>query len=68
MSDRIRNIKRMALDFLMAKAGCATVIMVVESDSQRMLYFLRKGNVKEIEKTFRCFVKQKIILSLEGSL
>jgi radical SAM superfamily enzyme YgiQ (UPF0313 family) len=49
---------------LMAKAGCATVIMGVESGSQRMLDFLRKGNIKEIEKTFRCFVKHKIIPTL----
>jgi radical SAM superfamily enzyme YgiQ (UPF0313 family) len=49
---------------LMARAGCSSVIMGVESGSQRMLDFLRKGNVEEIEKTFWILVKYKIIPTL----
>jgi radical SAM superfamily enzyme YgiQ (UPF0313 family) len=49
---------------LMARAGCSTVIMGVESGSQRMLDFLRKGNVNAFEKTFWTLVKHKIIPTL----
>ena len=49
---------------LMARAGCNSVIMGVESGSQRMLEFLRKGCVEKIENTFRILVKHKIIPTL----
>jgi radical SAM superfamily enzyme YgiQ (UPF0313 family) len=46
---------------LMAKAGCASVGLGVETGSQRMLAFLKKGvDLEQMEKTFWLMVKHKI--------
>ena len=46
---------------LMAKSGCFSVGLGIETGSQRMLDFLRKGTtVGEMEKTSWLFVKHKI--------
>ncbi len=50
---------------LMAKSGCASVYIMVESGSQRMLSFLhKKYTVAEIEKAFWLFTKYKIMPTL----
>jgi len=47
---------------LMARSGCVSVALGIESGSQRMLDFLQKGTtVEEMEKTFWFFVKHKIM-------
>jgi radical SAM superfamily enzyme YgiQ (UPF0313 family) len=47
---------------LMARSGCVSVALGVESGSPRMLKFLKKDtSVSEMEKTFWLFVKNKII-------
>ncbi len=47
---------------LMARSGCVSVALGVESGSPRMLKFLKKGTtVAEMEKAFWLFVKNKII-------
>jgi radical SAM superfamily enzyme YgiQ (UPF0313 family) len=47
---------------LMARSGCVSVALGVESGSPRMLKFLKKGTtVAEMEKAFWLFVNNKII-------
>jgi radical SAM superfamily enzyme YgiQ (UPF0313 family) len=47
---------------LMAKAGCASLALGMESGSQRMLDFMQKGiTVADMEETFWYFVNQHII-------
>jgi len=46
---------------LMARSGCISVLFEIESGSQRMLDFLNKGTVAEMENTFWLLVKQRII-------
>ncbi|MEN8615504.1 radical SAM protein [Dehalogenimonas sp. THU2] len=46
---------------LMAKAGCTSVGLGVETGSHRMLHFLKKGmHLPQMEKSFWLFVKYKI--------
>lgn len=46
---------------LMAKAGCVSVGLGVETGSSRMLSFLKKGmDLEQMEKSFWFFVKHKI--------
>ena len=46
---------------LMARSGCVSVALGMESGSQRMLDFLKKGiTVEEMERAFWYFVKHKI--------
>jgi radical SAM superfamily enzyme YgiQ (UPF0313 family) len=48
--------------FLMARAGCITTGLGVESASPRILEFLHKGTtIEQIEKTFWLLVKYKIL-------
>ena len=49
---------------LMAKSGCTSVLLEVETGSQRMLTFLDKGTVDEMEETFWFLVKHHIIPTL----
>jgi radical SAM superfamily enzyme YgiQ (UPF0313 family) len=46
---------------LMAKSGCNTVLLEIESGSQKMLDFLNKGTVAEMESTFWLLVRHRII-------
>jgi len=46
---------------LMSRSGCNTVLLEIESGSQRMLDFLNKGTVAEMKKTFWLLVKHRII-------
>ncbi|XUX00942.1 MAG: radical SAM protein [Dehalogenimonas sp.] len=46
---------------LMAKSGCTSVLLEIETGSQRMLTFLDKGTVAEMESTFWFLVKHRII-------
>ena len=47
---------------LMARSGCVSLGLGMESGSQRILDFIKKGtNVTEMEKTFWLLVKHKII-------
>ena len=47
---------------LMAKSGCSKVKFCVENGSQRILDLMNKPyKVEDIEKTFRLFIKHKII-------
>jgi len=47
---------------LMAKSGCVSVGLGMESGSQRILDFIKKGtNVAEMEKSFWLLVKHKIL-------
>jgi radical SAM superfamily enzyme YgiQ (UPF0313 family) len=45
----------------MAKSGCNTVLLEIESGSQKMLDFLNKGTVAEMESTFWLLVRHRII-------
>jgi len=46
---------------LMAKSGCTSVALGIESGSQRLVKFLQKGEtVKSMERSFWHFVKHKI--------
>lgn len=50
---------------LMAKSGCVSVGLGVETGSQRLLSYLKKGvNLKKVEKTFWYFVKHGILARL----
>ena len=49
---------------LMAKSGCTSVLLEVETGSQRMLTYLDKGTIAEMEETFWFLVKQRIIPTL----
>ena len=49
---------------LMARSGCTSVLLEVETGSQRMLTFLDKGTVAEMESTFWFLVKHRIIPTL----
>ncbi|XUX00788.1 MAG: radical SAM protein [Dehalogenimonas sp.] len=46
---------------LMARSGCTSVVLEIESGSQRVLDFLGKGNVQDLEKTFWLLVKHHIV-------
>ncbi|APV43702.1 Radical SAM superfamily enzyme YgiQ, UPF0313 family [Dehalogenimonas formicexedens] len=46
---------------LMARSGCASVLLEIESGSQRILSFVNKGTVAEMEQTFWLLVKHRII-------
>jgi radical SAM superfamily enzyme YgiQ (UPF0313 family) len=46
---------------LMAKSGCTSVLLEIETGSQRMLDFLNKGTISEMENTFWLLIKYKII-------
>jgi len=47
---------------LMAKSGCTSVALGIESGSQRLVRFLKKGEtVEAMERSFWYFVKNKII-------
>jgi radical SAM superfamily enzyme YgiQ (UPF0313 family) len=49
---------------LMAKSGCTSVLLEVETGSQRMLTYLDKGTIAEMEQTFWFLVKHRIIPTL----
>ncbi len=49
---------------LMAKSGCTSVLFEIETGSQRMLSFIDKGTVAEMEETFWYLVKHRIIPTL----
>lgn len=49
---------------LMARSGCTSVLLEVEAGSQRMLSFMDKGTVSEMEETFWHLVKHRIIPTL----
>ncbi|MGI2336917.1 MAG: B12-binding domain-containing radical SAM protein [Dehalogenimonas sp.] len=49
---------------LMAASGCTSVLFEIETGSQRMLDFLNKGNLLEMEQTFWKLVNNKIIPTL----
>ena len=46
---------------LMARSGCVSVLFEIESGSQRMLDFLQKGNIVEMEKTYWSLLSHHII-------
>ncbi|MEL7561628.1 radical SAM protein [Dehalogenimonas sp. 4OHTPN] len=49
---------------LMKKAGCTSVLFEIETGSQKMLSFINKGTVSEMESSFWLLVKHHIIPTL----
>lgn len=49
---------------LMARAGCASVLLDVGSGSSRLRDFIGKGDIGEVERTFHRLVRRRIIPTL----